>query len=53
MKKKTICHIPLGSGLAPDCSRLSGREKPDMYETHKSREAKRNLDISMPLHSSV
>ena len=34
-------YVALGTGFAPDCPGLSGREKHGMYETHKSREARR------------
>ena len=47
LKATTRCHVTLGYGLAPDCSGLRGREKPEMYESHESRETRRNLDDLM------
>ena len=37
--KVTRCYVTLGSGVVPDCTGLRGREKPDLYEMHESREA--------------
>ena len=48
LKTITKRHIALGSGLVPNCPGLRESKKPEMFEICKSREAKRNLDVSMP-----
>ena len=35
LKVTTRCHITLGTSLVPDCTGLTGRENPVIYETRE------------------
>ena len=46
-RRATRHYATLGTGFVPNCSGLRGREKPELYETCKSREVMRNKDNSI------
>ena len=48
VRRATRYYTTLCIGLAPLCLGLRGREKPELYRTHESREARRISDDSVP-----
>ena len=47
VRRATRRYVALGALLAPDCTGLRGKENSELYETRKSREARKNQDDSM------